>query len=74
MKHRVLDQYGSPTLAGCVEDSCTLGAGQGFPTLAYGQTAGHSVFTCVSETVGVTCTTPSGGGFTLSRSGVTLVG
>ncbi|WP_319435451.1 hypothetical protein [Mycobacterium sp. RTGN5] len=45
-----------------------------FPALAYGQTAGHSVFTCVSETVGVTCTTPSGGGFTLSRSGVTLVG
>jgi hypothetical protein len=70
----MLDQYGSPTLVGCTADSCTLQAGQGYPTLAYGQTARHSVFTCVSEAAGVTCTTPSGGGFTISRSGITKVG
>ena len=69
----VLDQYGSPTLVGCVQDSCTSQAGQGYPTLGYGQTARHSVFTCVSEQAGVTCTT-SGGGFAISRSGITKVG
>jgi hypothetical protein len=74
MKHRVLDEYGSPTLVGCVQDSCTSRAGQGFPTLAYGQTARHSVFTRVSETAGVTCTAGSNGGFTISRSGITRVG
>jgi hypothetical protein len=69
----VLDQYGAPTLAGCVQDSCTSQSGQGYPTLGYGQTARHSVFTCVSEQAGVTCTT-AGGGFTISRSGITKVG
>lgn len=70
----VLDQYGAPTLVGCVQDSCTSQSGQGYPTLGYGQTARHRVFTCVSESAGVTCATPSGGGFTISRSGISKVG
>ena len=66
-----LDKYGEPTLGGCIADSCTSQAGQGYPTLAYGQTARHSVFTCVSEEAGVTCTAQGNGGFTIARSGIT---
>jgi hypothetical protein len=69
----VLDQYGSPTLTGC-GDSCTGATPPGAPTLAYGRTASHSVFSCQSQTTGITCTAPSGAGFTISRSGITRVG
>ncbi len=58
----------------CTGASCLGNAGQGTPTLAYGQTAGVGPFNCRSETSGVTCTVTSGRGFTLSSAGVTPVG
>jgi hypothetical protein len=70
----MMEKYGDPTLVGCSGDSCTLQAGQGYPTLGYGQRAQHGPFNCVSEIAGVTCTTASGGGFAISRSGITKVG
>jgi hypothetical protein len=67
-----LDAYGSITP--CAGDSCMGDPALGTPTLAYGQTVRHGPFTCLSETDGITCTAPSGRGFTISRSGITAVG
>jgi hypothetical protein len=67
-----LDEYGS--LTPCAGDSCLGNPPQGTPTLAYGQTARHGPFSCLSESTGITCKAPSGQGFTISRSGITAVG
>jgi hypothetical protein len=58
----------------CTGESCLGNAGQGTPTLEYGQTAGVGPFNCRSEASGVTCTVTSGRGFTLSNAGVDPVG
>jgi hypothetical protein len=58
----------------CTGASCLGNAGQGTPTLGYGQTAKLGPFNCRSETSGVTCTVTSGRGFTLSNAGITSVG
>lgn len=58
----------------CTGDSCLGNAGQGTPTLAYGQTAGVGPFNCRSEPSGVTCTVTGGRGFTISTAGITPVG
>ncbi|CAN5547701.1 hypothetical protein BH09ACT8_BH09ACT8_17950 [soil metagenome] len=53
---------------------CNLGDPGDAPTLAYGQIARSGPFICQSEATGVTCTIPSGLGFTISPSGVVPVG
>ena len=58
----------------CTGESCLGNAGQGTPTLGYGQSAGIGPFKCRSETSGVTCTVTSGRGFTISNAGITAVG
>jgi hypothetical protein len=58
----------------CTGASCLGNAGQGTPTLAYGQTAAVGPFNCRSAASGVTCTVTSGRGFTLSNAGITPVG
>jgi hypothetical protein len=58
------------TLTPCTGEGCEGNPGIGTPTLAYGQSANHGPFTCVSQTDGVTCTVASGHGFTISDSGI----
>ncbi|MFZ0906646.1 MAG: hypothetical protein WAN71_22795 [Mycobacterium sp.] len=58
------------TLTPCTGEGCEGNPGIGTPTLGYGQSANHGPFTCVSQTDGVTCTTASGRGFTISNSGI----
>jgi hypothetical protein len=58
------------TLTPCRGDGCVGNPGIGTPTLAYGQSANHGPFTCVSQTDGVTCTVATGRGFTISNSGI----
>jgi hypothetical protein len=58
------------TLTRCSGEGCEGNPGIGTPTLAYGQSANHGPFTCVSQTDGVTCTVASGRGFTISNSGI----
>ncbi len=43
------------------------------PTLAYGQNAAGGPFTCLSAATGVTCTLPTGHGFSISAAGITRV-
>ena len=62
------------TFKTCTGESCLGNAGQGTPTLAYGQSAGVGPFNCRSESTGVTCTVAAGRGFTLSNAGITPVG
>ncbi|OBI86504.1 hypothetical protein A9X01_17110 [Mycobacterium asiaticum] len=62
------------TFKTCTGESCLGNAGQGTPTLPYGQSASIGPFTCLSETGGVTCTVTNGRGFTISSSGVVAVG
>lgn len=64
----------SGSFKACTGASCLGNAGQGTPTLAYGQSAGVGPFNCRSESDGVTCTVTSGRGFTLSSTGITSVG
>ena len=64
----------SGVLTNCTGTSCLGNAGIGTPTLAYGQTAGIGPFSCLSAASGVTCTVPSGRGFTISSAGITPVG
>jgi hypothetical protein len=55
--------------------TCNLGdPPPGTPTLAYGQTNATGPFKCASETAGMTCTVPTGLGFTMSGAGITPVG
>ena len=67
-----LDSDGS--LTPCAGVSCLGNPPQDALTLAYGQTARHGPFSCLSQTSGITCKAPSGQGFTISRSGITAVG
>jgi hypothetical protein len=62
------------TFKSCTGDSCLGNAGQGTPTLAYGQTVWLGPFSCGSEASGVTCKITSGRGFTISNSGIAPVG
>lgn len=56
------------------ERSCEGNPAPGTPTLAYGQSLTFGPYTCLSEVSGVTCTVPSGRGFTASRSGISQIG
>lgn len=58
----------------CTGISCLGNAGIGTPVLAYGQSAGVGPFSCTSKTEGVTCTVPTGHGFTISNAGITPIG
>jgi hypothetical protein len=58
----------------CTGESCLGNAGQGTPTLAYGQTVWLGPFSCRSEASGVTCKVTAGRGFTISNSGIVPVG
>jgi hypothetical protein len=58
----------------CTGETCLGNAGEGTPTLAYGQTAWAGPFSCRSEESGVTCKVTSGRGFTISTAGITSVG
>jgi hypothetical protein len=58
----------------CTGESCLGNAGQGTPTLAYGQTAWVGPFSCRSEESGVTCKVTSGPGFAISSAGISSVG
>lgn len=58
----------------CTGMSCLGNPGIGTPVLAYDHTAGVGPFTCASKTEGVTCTVPSGHGFTISNTGITPIG
>jgi hypothetical protein len=62
------------TLTPCSGDTCMGDPPENTATLAYGQTARLGAFSCLSETSGMTCTVPSGRGFTISRSGIAPVG
>ncbi|MDM4139747.1 MULTISPECIES: hypothetical protein [Mycobacterium] len=58
----------------CTGISCLGNAGTGTPVLPYDHTAGVGPFGCASKTDGVTCTVPSGHGFTISNTGITPIG
>lgn len=58
----------------CEGVSCLGNAGVRTPVLAYGQTARVGPFSCASKADGVTCTVPSGRGFTISNAGITPIG
>ena len=63
------------TIARCTGSSCDLGnPAIETPVLAYGAAIGNSALLCLSTTAGITCTIPSGHGFTISRSGISTVG
>ncbi|WP_231999026.1 hypothetical protein [Mycobacterium sp. 1081908.1] len=62
------------TFKSCTGESCLGNAGQGTPTLAYGQTATLGPFSCRSEASGVTCKVTSGRGFSISNAGITPAG
>ena len=58
----------------CAGDGCVGNAGQGTPTLAYGQTAAVGPLDLSAAVSGVTSTAASGRGFTASKSGINPVG
>lgn len=62
------------TFKSCSGESCLGNAGEGTPTLPYGQTASTGPFSCRSEESGITCKVTSGRGFTISNAGVAQVG
>jgi len=63
------------TPAGVVTEGTSIGnAGVGTPVLPYGSSTTVAPFTCLSATIGVTCTTTGGKGFTIANSGMTHVG
>ena len=63
------------TLTRCTGSTCELGnPARETPVLAYGAAVGNSAFLCLSTTTGITCTIPSGHGFTISRSAITTIG
>lgn len=61
-------------LSRCSGEGCLANPPEGTPSLGYGNTAGAGPFSCRSETDGVTCTVPSGRGFTISNAGIATVG
>jgi len=63
------------TLTRCAGSTCELGnPASDTPVLAYGAAVGTPEFVCLSTVVGVTCSVPSGRGFTISKGGVVAVG
>lgn len=59
----------------CSGTACELGnPGLNVPVLAYGRATGVGPFLCVSATTGMTCSVTGGRGFTISRSGIELIG
>jgi hypothetical protein len=59
----------------CTGNTCDLGnPAAETPVLPYGAAIGNSAFLCLSATTGITCTIPSGRGFTISRTGIRNVG
>lgn len=72
---RTADMTASGTVTTCSGSSCSLGnPAPDTPVLDYGAATGVGPFLCVSATTGMTCTVTGGRGFTISRSGVTLLG
>jgi len=72
---RTADMTPTGAVSTCSGSSCTVGnPAPDTPVLAYGAATGVGPFQCVSATTGMTCTATGGRGFTISRSGVTLVG
>lgn len=61
------------TYSVCTGEQCLGNAGQGQATLPYGESASLGPFTCRSDVDGMTCTVPSGCGFTISGTAVTKV-
>ena len=62
-------------LTRCSGSSCALGSrNPGYKVLATGTATGTNAFRCASTTAGITCTVPSGTGFTISPTGVRTVG
>ncbi len=61
------------TFKSCAGEACLGNAGEGTPTLPYGQTAWMGPFSCRSEESGITCKVTSGRGFTISNAGITPV-
>ena len=62
------------TFQPCSGISCIGNAGQGIPTLQYGQSTSQGPFTCLSEADGMTCTAAGGRGFKISTRGIAAVG
>jgi hypothetical protein len=62
------------TFKTCTGESCLGNAGQGTPTLPYGQTAWLGPFSCRSEESGIACKVTSGRGFSISNAGITPTG
>ena len=62
------------TLKICNKSDGCVGNPDGERSLDYGQTATRGPFTCHSAPSGVTCTVPSGKGFSISSAGITPVG
>ncbi|HEY5108466.1 MAG TPA: hypothetical protein VII96_02525 [Acidimicrobiales bacterium] len=63
------------TLTQCRGTSCELGnPALETKVLPYGSTTGNGTFTCASAPIGVTCTTSSGKGFLIAKSGIQAVG
>jgi hypothetical protein len=62
------------TFKTCTGESCLGNAGQGTPTLPYGQTAWLGPFSCRSEESGISCKVTSGRGFSISNAGITPTG
>ena len=59
----------------CTGNACELGnPSTATPVLPYGSAVGTTNFVCLSTTAGITCTVPSGKGFTISRSGIQTIG
>ena len=62
------------SLTECTGQQCLANAGEGTPTLQYGQSITLGPFTCASSTAGVKCTLGNGDGFQISTSGVLPLG
>jgi hypothetical protein len=61
-------------LRSCAGTNCLANPGVGTPTLAYGVSVTVGTITCLSLTQGVTCTLPSGNGFSIAKAGITPLG
>lgn len=72
---RTADMTVRGTVTTCSGSACALGnPAPGTPVLAYGTATGVGPFLCASATTGMTCTVTGGRGFTISRSGIALLG
>ncbi len=63
------------SLTRCTGSTCALGSRDpGYKVLASGTATGTDAFRCASTAAGITCTVPSGSGFTVSGSGLRSLG